>query len=298
MTKDTLIPRQKLFDNPSAVGAYISPDGRWLSWLAPCDGVMNVWLSPSDNIRAAQPLTRTKGRPIQWQMWSQDSRQVLFLNDETGDENNHLFAVDPKTAVLRDLTPLQNISVQINISSPDRPGEIVVGINDRDARWHDLYVIDIARGTRTLIWDNRQDLNEIGLDWQLRPRWARSALPAGGSQLWRIEGAELKPWLQVPYEDDLTTWPMASLNAASAASACALSSTAPPNRESNAGVILPTVKMIVPLASRTAIGTGTPCACCTKSFNVLSNCGPSAPASHSSARCGLGCPPSKSMPPK
>ncbi len=209
MTTSTLIPRRKLFDNPSAMGAYISPDGRWLSWLAPVDGVMNIWLSPSDNSKAAQPLTRTKGRPIHSQMWSQDSRHVLFTNDETGDENHHLFAVDPKTAILRDLTPLKDISVQINILSPDRPGEIVVGLNDRDARWHDLYVIDIASGARTLIWENRQDLNEIGLDWQLRPRWARSALPAGGSQLWRIEGAELKPWLQVPYEDDLTTWPLA-----------------------------------------------------------------------------------------
>ena len=182
MTTSTLIPRRKLFDNPSAMGAYISPDGRWLSWLAPVDGVMNIWLSPSDNSKAAQPLTRTKGRPIHSQMWSQDSRHVLFTNDETGDENHHLFAVDPKTAILRDLTPLKDISVQINILSPDRPGEIVVGLNDRDARWHDLYVIDIASGARTLIWENRQDLNEIGLDWQLRPRWARSALPAGGSQ--------------------------------------------------------------------------------------------------------------------
>ena len=39
-----VIPRAKLFGNPTRAQGRISPDGRWLSWLAPRDGVLNIWL--------------------------------------------------------------------------------------------------------------------------------------------------------------------------------------------------------------------------------------------------------------
>jgi dipeptidyl aminopeptidase/acylaminoacyl peptidase len=205
-TARSLIPRRTLFDNPTFFGAKLSPDGQWISWLAPVDGVLNVWMAPAAEIKAGGPVTRTKGRPINWQDWSADGRFLMFLNDETGDENRHLFVVDPKTLAVRDLTPLANISVQLSLWSLDAPGDIVVKINDRDVRWHDLYRIDLATGKRTLIWENTEELLNIHLDWHLRPRHARSNAPDGGSRLWRIEGTTLRPWRDVPYEDMLTTW--------------------------------------------------------------------------------------------
>jgi Tol biopolymer transport system component len=147
-----LIPRRTLFDNPTFFGAKISPDGRWITWLAPVDSVLNVWLSPADDIKSGSPVTRTKGRPINWQEWSADGRFLMFLNDENRDENHHLFVVDPATQVVRDVTPFDNVSVVSTLWSNDAPGDVAVKINDRDARWHDLYRIDLATGQRTLIW--------------------------------------------------------------------------------------------------------------------------------------------------
>lgn len=206
MTTRSLIPRRALFDNPTFFGAKISPDGRWISWLAPVDGVLNVWMAPANDIKAGEPVTRTKGRPINWQNWSADGRFLMFLNDETGDENHHLFVVDPTTHAMRDLTPLANISAQLSMWSLEAPGDVAVRINDRDARWHDLYRIDLSTGQRTLIWENTDELLGIGLDWHLQPRHARSNASDGGSRLWRIEGTTLRPWRDVPYEDNLTTW--------------------------------------------------------------------------------------------
>jgi hypothetical protein len=40
-------------------------------------------------------------------------------------------------------------------------------INDRDARWHDLYRIDLATGQRTLIWENTDELLDIHLESRL-----------------------------------------------------------------------------------------------------------------------------------
>ena len=62
--------------------------------------------------KGREPVTRTKGRPINWQDWSADGRFLMFLNDETGDENHHLFVVDPVTHAMRDVTPLANVSVR------------------------------------------------------------------------------------------------------------------------------------------------------------------------------------------
>jgi len=41
-----LIPRKVLFGNPERVSPRLSPDGTRLAWIAPNDGVLNVWLAP------------------------------------------------------------------------------------------------------------------------------------------------------------------------------------------------------------------------------------------------------------
>ena len=41
-----LIERAKFFGNPSKAAGRLSPDGRWLSWVAPRDGVLNLWVAP------------------------------------------------------------------------------------------------------------------------------------------------------------------------------------------------------------------------------------------------------------
>ena len=113
-----LIPRAALFGNPSRYQARLSPDGKWLTWLAPFEGVLNVWLAPADDIGAAEPLTRLTGRPIAWQDWACDGEHILFISDENGDENWRIFAVDRATAEIRTLTPISGAVSYTHLTLP------------------------------------------------------------------------------------------------------------------------------------------------------------------------------------
>ena len=203
-----LIPRKLLFDNPVAIGGQISPDGQWLTWLAPFEGVMNIWISPTDDPKSAEPLTRTKGRPIHWHLWVPGNEYVAFTNDENGDERDHIYSVSIKTKELRDLTPIKGVTARMDLVSRLKPGKLAVLLNDRDERFHDVHIVDLATAKRTLVFENTAGYEHIGSDWTLTPRFAKSPTPDGGGRLWRLDGDKPEPMFDVSYTDNLMTSPM------------------------------------------------------------------------------------------
>ena len=209
MPEIPLIPRATLFGNPSRVQARLSPDGTWLTWLAPLEGVLNLWLSPVGDVAAAEPLTCRKSRPIAWQDWSWDGRHILFMHDENGEENWRISAVDRVSGVVRDLTPPSEVSAHLFLESPDRTGVLLVGLNNRDRKWHDVWSIDLATAERRMVLENTGEFWSFNFDWQLNPRLGRKAVShGGGSRLYRLTGAKAEPWLDIPHADEMTTWPL------------------------------------------------------------------------------------------
>ena len=98
-----LIPRKKLFGNPTRAQAKISPDGRWLSWLAPKDGVLNICVAPAGDVDASRTITKDTKRGIRFHGWAYDSSHVLYMQDEGGTEEWHIYAVDVTQGTTRDL---------------------------------------------------------------------------------------------------------------------------------------------------------------------------------------------------
>ena len=112
MTRVPLIPRDVLFGNPEKASPSVSPDGKRMAHLAPVNGVLNVWVGTAGG-DDYQPITNDKDRGIHLYFWAHDARHVLYLQDVGGDENWRLFSVDLDSGDEQDLTPFENVQVQI-----------------------------------------------------------------------------------------------------------------------------------------------------------------------------------------
>ena len=172
-TSEELIPRDVLFGNPENVSPKLSPDGAYLSYLAPSpDGVMNVWVRDLAGGGGGgcgdRMITNEPKRAIRSATWAYDSTTILYMNDDDGDENFHLFAVDAVAPgdqggggdplTVRDLTPGKNVKAQNVITNRRYPDQILVGTNERDPKVFDMYRVFYKTGEKFLDTINPGDV--------------------------------------------------------------------------------------------------------------------------------------------
>ena len=200
-----LIPREALFGNPERANVQMSPDGKYLSWIAAVDGVLNVWIAPAGDPSQARAVTQDKARGIRNYFWSYRPDTLLYLRDTGGDEDFHLYSVDLGSGESRDLTPFEKTTAQVVEVSHRHPDAILVGMNDRDAQWHDLYRVDLATGARTLVEKNTAQIAGYVVDGDYALRYASRSRPDGGLDILRRDGDAWEKLDDVPFEDVMTT---------------------------------------------------------------------------------------------
>lgn len=200
-----LIARDDLFGNPERANVQISPDGKYLSWVAPVDGVLNVWIAPADDVSKARAVTDDKARGIRQYFWSYRPDTLLYLRDSGGDENFHLYSVDLATGTKRDLTDFPATTAMVNNVSRLHPDTILVGMNDRDPKWHDLYRVDLGTGTRTQVEKNDDEIAAYITDGDFKVRYGQRARPDGGTDFLQPEGNGWKVIESVPFADAMST---------------------------------------------------------------------------------------------
>jgi dipeptidyl aminopeptidase/acylaminoacyl peptidase len=196
-----LIDRQLFFGDPEIINAQLSPDGQHIAFIKPLDGTRNVWVKGIDEpFEAARPLTADTKRPIPNFFWSQDSKHILFVQDQAGDENFNVYAVDPaappaagqKVPAARNLTAAKGVRAFIYAVPESDPDTIYVGLNDRDASWHDLYKVKISTGERTLLRKNTERLTGWVFDRKDQLRLATRSAENGDTEVLRIDGDGFK----------------------------------------------------------------------------------------------------------
>ncbi|MUL38899.1 S9 family peptidase [Gloeocapsopsis dulcis] len=178
-----LIPREILFGNPERARPQLSPDGKYLAYIAPDEkNVLQVWLRTVGQ-EDDRKLTDDKKRGIRIYFWTYEGEQLIYLQDTDGDENWHLYSVNIKTQIVRDLTPFQGIQAQPVGLDPHFPNEILVGLNLQDLRKHDVYRINLKNGA--VEFDTENPGNIVGwlADARFQIKAAIATTPDGGSDL-------------------------------------------------------------------------------------------------------------------
>jgi len=199
-----LIAREALFGNPAKAGGSISPNGEWLGYIAPRDGVLNVYVAPRATPDQAKPVTNDQNRGIRGFQFAYTGNHVLYAQDVGGDENFQVFATDLTSGETRELSPKGSRASIASISS-QFPDELIISHNQRNPRYFDLYRVNLATGASTLMLENNEYTGFV-VDDSFEVRIAEKQTADGGNEWFRREAGEFKSWSKVPQEDSLTTF--------------------------------------------------------------------------------------------
>ena len=207
-TSVELIPRDVLFGNPTRVSPAISPDGKRLGYIAPHEGVLNVWVRTIGQ-EDDRVVTSAKERPIRQFAWAHNDRHLLYVQDKGGDENWRLYSVDLDSGEERDLTPFDDVQVGQLFANRDFPDEVLVAMNKDNPQLHDIWHVDLRTGELTKRVENPGFIAWVA-DKQFRIRCAAAPTPEGGMVV-VVREDEDSPWqpvLQADMEDALTSGPV------------------------------------------------------------------------------------------
>ncbi len=211
-----VLDRDLFFGNPQISGGQLSPNGKWISFMKEYKGIMNVWVKGFDEpFEKARPLTDSP-RPLYGYFWTDDSKYILYVKDKDGDENINVFAVDPLAKVTagtipesRNLTPLKEVTAQINLVSEKDPDMLMISLNDRDKAWHDLYQLKISTGELTLKYENKERIVGYDFDWNEKLRMLYKNDEKGNTTILRInEDGTLTPIYEYPVTEQayINSW--------------------------------------------------------------------------------------------
>jgi dipeptidyl aminopeptidase/acylaminoacyl peptidase len=150
-----MISVEDFFSPPTQALPTISPDGTRIAFLAPWKNRLNVWVQDVDSAEDARCVTADETRTVLSYDWTDDPRWLLYLQDNGGDENWHIYRVDldDPDAPAVDLTPFPGAKAVFELPG-GMPGKAVVYLNKRNVELMDVYELDIATGELTLIAEN------------------------------------------------------------------------------------------------------------------------------------------------
>lgn len=226
-SKETpLISRDLLFGNPDKTSVALSPDGNYLSYLAPVNNVLNVWVAPVNAPEKAEPVTKDTGRGIRVYFWAYTNQHVIYLQDLGGDENWQAHVVNIATKEDKNLTPFEEIlgpdgkPITLPNGKPLRPRaeiqavshkfneEIIIGLNNRNPQFFDIYRLNILTGDLKLLQQNDRFMGfQFDDDYQIR--FATQMTADGGMELFTPdEKGGWQSFDKIPMEDMMTTSPV------------------------------------------------------------------------------------------
>lgn len=203
-----LVSREVFFGNPSRIQGRVSPDGKKMSFMAPLDGVMNLWVAPLGDFASARPVTQDTASGIDSHQWASNGRNVLYIRDTGGDEDFHVYSVDLESGGTIDLTPFEGTRATFVGASHRYPDEYLLGINNRDPRWHDVWRVNVTNGDRQLV-EQHDRFAALVADLDLNIRLAIEPTADGGQMVYkRGTDGDWVEFFKIEKDDALTSGPL------------------------------------------------------------------------------------------
>ena len=199
--RSPVIPLRVLFGGGDLGAGTLSPDGRSVAFLAPHGREWSIWVAPIDKPEARRAVVTETSRGLRGFMFSATGSHLLYVLDETGEENDRWFAVD--LASLRTVAlSYRGVRAKLAALSGLYPGEVLLEMNERDHRQFDLVRVSLADGSRRTVFQNT-GFSTVITDGQFRLRYAAAQTDEGGSRWYVRAGEEWKPWYEVAQADAL-----------------------------------------------------------------------------------------------
>ncbi len=180
------IPLSDIFGNPTKVSPALSHDGKIIAYIAPYKNVLNIYLAEVSSdltLSKERPITFDDNRGIRSFFWAPRSNQILYVQDQNGNENWKLYGVDIKTKTVKCYTPFDNVQVRISSVDKMHKDTIIISMNKDDIHFHDLYKLDLNTGELTLLEKNPGHISGYMVDHDQNPKIAVKHLDDGTSQL-------------------------------------------------------------------------------------------------------------------
>ena len=202
-----LIPRRTLFTLVDKTSVSFSRDGTKISYLAPFNNALNVWVAPVDKPADAKPVTSTD-RGTRAYYWAQTNTHILYMQDVDGDENYQIYSTDLTTGSVRTLTA-RGTRASLARASPKFPKEILIYSNERDPKQFDLYRLNIETANKTLVLQNNDGFDSFITDDDYNVRFAIRVTSDGGKEMFkRTDKGAWQSFTKIDLEDESTTYPL------------------------------------------------------------------------------------------
>jgi dipeptidyl aminopeptidase/acylaminoacyl peptidase len=194
--KPSAIPLRDFFRNPEKARFALSDDGKWVSYLAPHQSRMNLFVRATDQTEATR-ITSETARDIAGYLWK-GSDTLVYVKDFGGDENFHLVSVSRDGKSTRDLTPFPKVQATLIDELRDDPNSVLVGLNKRNPEVPDVYRVNVKTGELTLVAENPGSVTGWFTDHAGQVRLATTNDGVNTSVLYRATQSE-------PFKTVLTT---------------------------------------------------------------------------------------------
>ena len=177
------IPLEDFFRNSEHTAYQLSPDGKYISYLAPYKDRLNVFVRRVDeDDTASLRLTSETERSIAGYMWA-DNERLLFMKDTAGNENYQLYGVRRDGTDLRAYTAFEGVRTSLIDDLEEQPGYVMIGMNKRNAEVFDPYRLNLDTGELTLLAENPGNYQGWMTDHDGRLRAATAIVDGVNTQL-------------------------------------------------------------------------------------------------------------------